>query len=161
MDLDMAELSPGDAAPGFVLPGDGARTVRLADFGGKIVVLFFYPQDGTETCTAEAVDFSGLLPAFAAAGAVVIGVSPDSPKKHDKFKAKHGLAQILASDEDGQTIRDYGVWGEKTLFGRKYIGVVRSTFLVDQAGRIARIWRGVRVRGHAAEVLKAVEKITQ
>ena len=123
------------------------------------MVLFFYPQDDTETCTAEAVDFSSLLPDFATAGAVVIGVSPDSPKKHDKFKAKHRLAQILASDEDRRTIGDYGVWGEKTLFGRKYMGVIRSTFLIDRAGRIARIWRGVRVRGHAAEVLQAVGKI--
>ena len=155
----MTELAPGDTAPGFELPGGAAGTVRLADFRGKVVVLFFYPQDGTETCTAEAVDFSGLLPAFAAAGAVVIGVSPDSPKKHDKFKAKHRLGQFLASDEDLRTARDYGVWGEKMLFGRKYMGVVRSTFLIDRIGRIVRIWRGVRVRGHAAEVLQAAREI--
>jgi len=155
----MSELIPGDVAPDFELPGDGARTVRLADFRGRIVVLFFYPQDGTETCTAEAVDFSSLAPDFVTAGAVIVGVSPDSPKKHDKFKAKHGLAQILASDQAGLVTRSYGAWGEKTLFGRKYMGVVRSTFLVDRAGRVTRIWRGVRVRGHAAEVLQAVREI--
>lgn len=155
----MPELTPGDDAPGFELPGDGARTVRLADFRGQIVVLFFYPQDGTETCTAEAVDFSSLAPDFATAGAVVIGVSPDSPKKHDKFKAKHGLAQILASDENNLVTQKYGAWGEKTLFGRKYMGVVRSTFLIDRAGRIVRIWRSVRVRRHAAEVLEAVRGV--
>ncbi len=157
----MRELEPGLAAPEFELPGDGAGTIRLADFRGKIVVLFFYPQDGTETCTAESVDFSSLLPDFEAAGAVVIGVSPDSPKKHDKFKAKHRLRQLLASDEEKQAIRDYGVWGEKTLFGRKYMGVVRSTFLIDRDGMIVRIWRGVRVRGHAAEVLRAVREIAR
>ena len=155
----MPELTVGDGAPDFELPGDGARTVRLADFRGQVVVLFFYPQDGTETCTAEAIDFSGLAPDFAMAGAVVIGVSPDSPNKHDKFKAKHRLAHILASDENHLVIRRYGAWGEKTLFGRKYLGVVRSTFLIDRAGRIARIWRGVRVGGHAAEVLRAVRDI--
>ena len=155
----MSELTPGDVAPDFELPGDGARTVRLADFRGQVVVLFFYPQDGTETCTAEAVDFSSLAPDFAIAGAVLIGVSPDSPKKHDKFKAKHRLAQILAADEAGHVTRSYGAWGEKTLFGRKYMGVVRSTFLIDRTGRIARAWRGVRVRGHAAEVLQAAREI--
>ena len=157
----MTELAPGDTAPGFELPGGAAGTVRLADFRGKVVVLFFYPQDDTETCTAEAVDFSSLVPDFETAGAVVIGVSPDSPKKHDKFKAKHGLRQLLASDEEKRAIGDYGVWGEKTLFGRRYMGVVRSTFLIDLAGRIVRIWRGVRVRGHAAEVLQAVREIAR
>jgi peroxiredoxin Q/BCP len=155
----MSEPAPGDAAPDFELRADGARTVRLADFRGQVVVLFFYPQDGTETCTAEAVDFSSLAPDFAIAGAVLIGVSPDSPKKHDKFKAKHRLAQILAADEDGRVTRSYGAWGEKTLFGRKYMGVVRSTFLIDRTGRLARVWRGVRVRGHAAEVLQAAREI--
>ena len=157
----MPELTEGDEAPEFELPGDGARTVRLADFRGQVVVLFFYPQDGTETCTAQAVDFSSLAPDFATAGSVIIGVSPDRPNKHDKFKAKHRLAHILVSDENHLAIRKYGAWGEKTLFGRKYMGVVRSTFLIDRTGRIARIWRGVRVRGHAAEVLQAVRDVAR
>jgi peroxiredoxin Q/BCP len=156
----MADLTEGDEAPDFELPADGAGTVRLADYRGQIVVLYFYPQDGTETCTAEAVDFSRLMPEFAAAGAVVIGVSPDSPKKHDKFKAKHGLALRLASDETARTIAVYGVWGEKTLFGRRYMGVVRTTFLIDRSGTIARVWRSVRVKGHAADVLQAVRDLS-
>ena len=113
-----------------------------------------------KTCTAEAIEFSSLAPDFARAGAVIVGVSPDSPNKHDKFKAKHRLAHILASDENHLAIQKYGAWGEKTLFGRKYMGVARSTFLIDRAGRIARVWRGVRVRGHAAEVLQAVGEMT-
>ena len=110
-------------------------------------MLYFYPQDDTETCTAEAIDFSGLKPDFEKAGAVVIGVSPDSPKKHDKFKAKYGLAMRLAADEAREAIDAYGVWGEKTMFGRKYMGVERSTFLIDRDGKIARIWRKVKVQG--------------
>ena len=120
----MAELSPGDEAPHFSLPADGGGTVRLTELRGKIVVLFFYPQDNTETCTAEAIDFSrSSTPDFKKAGAVVIGVSPDSPKKHDKFKSKHGLAMPLVADEAREAIEAYGVWGEKTMFGRKYMGV--------------------------------------
>jgi peroxiredoxin Q/BCP len=133
--------------------------IRLAELRGKIVVLFFYPQDNTETCTAEAIDFSALKPDFDRAGAVIIGVSPDTAKKHDKFKAKYGLAMPLASDEARETIDAYGVWGEKTLFGRKYMGVVRSTFLIDRQGKVARIWSKVRVPGHANEVLEAVKAL--
>jgi thioredoxin-dependent peroxiredoxin len=155
--MDTAMTEPGQDAPQFELPGDGGGTIRLAELRGKFVVLYFYPQDDTETCTAEAIDFSSLVPDFDKAGAVVIGVSPDRPKKHDKFKAKYGLAMRLVADPDHAAIGAYGVWGEKTLFGRKYMGVVRSTFLIDRKGKVARVWSPVKVKGHAAEVLDAVK----
>ncbi len=155
----MAELSAGQKAPDFELPRDGGGTLRLSDFAGRPLVLYFYPQDDTETCTAEAIDFSRLKPEFAKLGAAVIGVSPDSIKKHDKFKKKYDLALDLAADENLKTLNDYGVWGEKTLFGRKYLGVVRTTFLIAPDGRIARIWHKVKVRGHAEQVLAAVKAL--
>jgi len=155
----MAELAIGDEAPHFTLPVDGGGTARLTELRGKIVVLFFYPQDNTQTCTVEAIDFTRLHDAFKKAGVVVIGISPDSLKKHEKFKSKHGLAMPLAADETRQAIEAYGTWAEKTMFGRKYMGVVRSTFLIDREGKIARIWRKVRVPGHAAEVLEAAKAI--
>lgn len=155
----MAELTPGVEAPQFTLPADGGGTVRLAELRGKIVVLFFYPQDNTETCTAEAIDFSGYHDAFKAAGAVVLGISPDSLKKHANFKKKHGLTTPLVADEAREAIEAYGVWGEKTMFGRKYMGVIRSTFLIDRKGKIARIWRNVRVSGHAEEVLESAKAL--
>ncbi len=155
----MAELSAGQKAPDFELPRDGGGTLRLSDFAGRPLVLYFYPQDDTETCTAEAIDFSRLKPEFAKAGAAVIGVSPDSIKKHDKFKKKYDLALDLAADENLKTLNDYGVWGEKTLFGRKYLGVVRTTFLIAPDGRIARVWHKVKVRGHAEQVLAAVKAL--
>lgn len=150
----MAELATGDEAPEFSLPANG-ETLRLTELRGKIVVLYFYPQDDTKSCTAEAVDFSRLKDDFDQAGAIIVGVSPDSLKKHERFAAKHGLTVTLASDEARETIEAYGVWAEKTLYGRKYMGVVRSTFLIDGNGRIARIWRNVKVKGHADEVLEA------
>lgn len=155
----MAELTPGDDAPDFSLPADGGETVRLTELRGKIVVLFFYPQDNTETCTAEAIAFSKFHDAFRKAGAVVIGISPDSLKKHANFRKKHGLTTPLAADESRETIEAYGVWGEKTMFGRKYMGVIRSTFLIDRDGKIARIWRKVRVPGHAEEVLESAKAL--
>lgn len=155
----MAELTPGDEAPQFSLPADGGGTVRLTELRGKIVVLFFYPQDNTETCTAEAIDFSKFQAAFIKAGAVVVGISPDSLKKHANFRKKHGLTTPLIADQARQAIEAYGVWGEKTMFGRKYMGVVRSTFLIDRDGKIARIWRNVRVSGHAEEVLQAAKAL--
>jgi peroxiredoxin Q/BCP len=157
--MAMAELTPGVEAPQFTLPADGGGTVRLAELRGKIVVLFFYPQDNTETCTAEAIDFSRYNDAFKAAGAVVLGVSPDSLKKHANFKKKHGLTTPLVADEAREAIEAYGVWGEKTMFGRKYMGVIRSTFLIDPKGKIARIWRNVRVSGHAEEVLESAKTL--
>lgn len=152
---DMADLKTGNTAPGFSLPRDGGGALNLSDFKGKPVVLYFYPQDDTETCTAEAIDFSALKPEFDKLGVAVIGVSPDSVKKHDRFKAKYRLALDLAADEEMKTLNAYGVWGEKTMFGRKYMGVVRTTFLIGKDHRIVRIWSKVRVKGHAQEVLEA------
>jgi thioredoxin-dependent peroxiredoxin len=156
---DMAELEVGQKAPQFQLPRDGGGVVKLSDFQGKPVVLYFYPQDDTQTCTAEAIDFSRLERDFAKLGAQVIGVSPDSITRHEKFKKKHKLTIGLASDEEQKTLNAYGVWGEKTLFGRNYMGVVRTTFLIGRDGRIARIWRNVRVRGHAQEVLEVARAL--
>jgi thioredoxin-dependent peroxiredoxin len=149
----------GDAAPDFDLPSDGAGRISLASLKGKKVVLYFYPKDDTSGCTAEAIAFNGLKAEFAAAGAVVIGVSPDSPKSHDKFKAKHGLEFGLVSDESKAMLESYGVWAEKSMYGRKYMGVERTTFLIDGAGRVAKVWRKVKVAGHAEEVLAAAKAI--
>jgi peroxiredoxin Q/BCP len=154
----MAELATGDEAPHFSLPASD-ETLRLTELRGKIVVLYFYPQDDTKSCTAEAVDFSRLKDDFDKAGAIIVGVSPDSLKKHERFAAKHGLTVTLASDEARETIEAYGVWAEKMLYGRKYMGVVRSTFLIGGDGRIARVWRNVKVKGHAEEVLEATRTL--
>jgi peroxiredoxin Q/BCP len=155
----MTELTIGQKAPAIDLPRDGGGTLKLSDFGGKAVVLYFYPQDDTETCTAEAIEFSRARQEFEKAGAVVVGVSPDSVGKHEKFKSKHKLTVDLGSDEERKAIEAYGVWAEKTMFGRKYMGVVRSTFLIAPDGTIARIWRNVRLRGHVEEVLEAVKAL--
>ena len=152
-------LREGDRVPDVKLEGMNGEAVSPADFRGNKLVLYFYPQDDTETCTAEAIAFSALSPAFGEAGAGIVGISPDSAKKHGKFKAKHGLSVRLAADEARQAIEAYGVWGEKTTFGRTYMGVERTTFLIDGRGRIARIWRKVRVNGHAEEVLAAVRSL--
>ncbi len=152
----MAELVPGDLAPDFELPRDGGGTVSLKDFAGRPVVLYFYPKDNTTGCTAEAIDFTALAPEFGKKGAVVIGMSADPVKSHDKFIAKHGLTVILASDEDAKVMTDYGVWREKSMYGRAFMGVVRTTFLIGRDGRIVRIWGKVKVKGHAQEVLDAV-----
>jgi peroxiredoxin Q/BCP len=156
--MAMAELAIGDEAPDFFLPADGDR-VRLAELRGKIVVLFFYPKDNTEACTAEAIDFTRLKGAFAEVGAVVIGISPDSLKKHANFKKKHGLETILVADESKEAIEAYGVWAEKMMYGRKYMGVVRTTFLIDREGKIARVWSKVSVPGHAEDVLEAAKAL--
>lgn len=151
----MADLSEGDLAPAFSLSLGGGGTVSLRDLAGKTVVLYFYPKDDTEGCTAEAIDFSTLKVDFAAVGATVVGVSPDSVKRHVNFAAKHKLSVDLASDPDLAAANAYGVWVEKSMYGRSYMGIERTTFLIGGDGRIARIWRKVRVRGHAAEVLEA------
>ncbi len=153
------ELSVGDKAPDFELPGDAGEALRLADLKGGAVALYFYPQDDTETCTAEAIAFNSLRAEFEAAGARIIGVSPDSVVSHQRFKKKHRLAFPLAADETREAIEAYGVWREKTLFGRTYMGVERSTFLIGGDGRIARIWRKVRMKGHTDEVLKAAKAL--
>jgi peroxiredoxin Q/BCP len=155
----MTELSPGQDAPQFELPRDGGGTLTLSALRGKAVVLYFYPKDDTSGCTAEAIDFSALKADFEKAGAVVIGMSPDSAKKHDKFKTKHNLSIDLVADEERKTIEAYGVWAEKSMYGRKYMGVERTTFLIDRDGKIARIWPKVKVSGHAAEVLEAVRAL--
>ncbi len=153
------DLNVGDAAPDFALPTDGGGQARLADLKGRAVVLYFYPKDDTSGCTAEAIAFGGLKPKFVAAGADVIGVSPDTAASHDKFKAKHKLGVALAADPERSTIEAYGVWKEKSMYGRRYFGVERSTFLIDREGRIAKIWRKVKVPGHAEEVLAAAKAL--
>ncbi|TPI27197.1 peroxiredoxin [Mesorhizobium sp. B3-1-6] len=155
----MADLDVGDAAPQFDLPRDGGGSFSLAALRGKPVVLYFYPQDDTTGCTAEAISFSQLKPEFEKAGAVVIGLSPDSVKKHDKFKAKYDLTVDLIADEERKVIEAYQLWVEKTMYGRKYMGVERATFLIGKDGRIARVWRKVRVKGHAEEVLEAARAL--
>lgn len=152
----MAEIQVGQIAPDVELPTDNGSHLNLRELSGKPVVLYFYPQDDTETCTAEAIEFSRLKPDFNKAGATVVGISPDSVKKHGKFRAKYKLTVDLAADEERAAIEAYGVWTEKLMFGRKYMGVERSTFLIGPDGRIAKIWRKVRVKGHADAVLAAV-----
>lgn len=148
-------LQAGDVAPAFKLPGAGGGHLSLAGLKGKKVVLYFYPKDDTSGCTKEAIEFNALKDDFAEAGAVVVGVSPDGVKSHDKFREKYGLTFPLAADEDKETLNAYGVWIEKSMYGKKYMGVDRSTFLIDAKGRIARVWRKVKVPGHAEEVLAA------
>ncbi len=148
-------LKVGQAAPDFELPGAGGATVRLKDLLGKSVVLYFYPKDDTSGCTKEAIEFNRLRSAFAEAGAEIVGVSPDSAASHDKFRAKHGLELSLAADEDKRMLEAYGVWTEKSMYGRKYMGVERTTVLLDREGRVARVWEKVKVAGHADEVLAA------
>lgn len=152
-------LKPGDPAPAFDLPTAGAGRASLAELKGKRVILYFYPKDDTPGCTTEALNFTEKAKAFARANAVVVGVSRDSPAKHDKFAAKHGLNLVLASDENGLVCSAYGVWVEKKLYGRTFMGVERATFLIDERGRLARIWRKVKVQGHVDEVLAEVNAL--
>lgn len=149
----------GDKAPAFTLDRDGGGRVSLKDFAGKPLVLYFYPKDDTTGCTREAQAFSAAAPAFKKAGAALLGLSKDTVKAHDKFVAKYELKVPLASDPEGTVIEAYGSWVEKTLYGRKYMGIDRSTFLIDGEGRIVRIWRKVRVGGHVDEVLAAVKAL--
>lgn len=149
-------LQPGDRAPDFDLPTDDGQ-VRLSDFAGRSLVLYFYPKDATSGCTSEAQGFTEAAAEFAAAGAAVVGVSKDSPASHGKFKAKYGLNLILGSDQDGDVIERYGVWVEKNMYGRKYMGIERATFLIDGQGVIRQVWRKVKVPGHVAQVLSAAK----
>lgn len=155
----MAELTTGSPAPDFTMPRDGGDSLTLSSLRGRPVVVYFYPKDDTSGCTTEAITFSSLSADFDAAGATVIGISPDSVKSHDKFIAKHGLTVVLGADEDKSTLEAYGVWKEKSMYGRTYMGVERSTFLIDPEGKIAAIWRKVKVAGHADAVLKAVKEL--
>lgn len=149
----------GKNAPNYKLANDLGEIVQLSKLKGQTVVLYFYPKDDTSGCTAEAKDFSCLAQEFAKQGAVVIGVSPDSTKSHQKFKTKHELSVMLLADEDKAAAEAYGVWVEKSMYGKKYMGVERSTFLIDKKGRVARSWRKVKVPGHAEEVLAAVKAL--
>lgn len=151
------ELQVGARAPAFKLPRDGGGEVSLADFRGRKLALFFYPKADTPGCTQEAQSFSALARRFEAAGTAILGVSADPPKLQDRFKAKHGLTIPLASDETHAMLEAYGVWGEKSMYGRKFQGVFRVTFLIDAEGRIIRIWPKVKVPGHAEEVLAAAK----
>ncbi|GLR51939.1 peroxiredoxin [Shinella yambaruensis] len=155
----MAELAPGTDAPDFTLPRDGGGTISLSALRGRPVVLFFYPKDDTEGCTTEAKDFTAAKADFEAAGVALVGLSPDPVKKHDKFVAKHALGIPLASDESLQTLEAYGVWKEKSMYGRTYMGVERTTVLVDANGKIAEIWPKVKVKGHVEAVLEAARKL--
>jgi thioredoxin-dependent peroxiredoxin len=152
-------VKTGGAAPDFTLAKDGGGTVSLKQLQGKTAVLFFYPKDDTAGCTLEAKDFSDRAAEFAEIGAAVVGISPDSVKSHDKFKAKHGLEVTLLSDETKEMIQAYGLWVEKSLYGRKYMGVERSTLLLDPSGKAAQVWEKVKVAGHAEEVLEAVRRM--
>jgi len=147
------KLEAGEAAPDFHLPDDQGKTLSLENFAGKKLVLYFYPKDDTSGCTKEAIAFDGLKQEFVAAGASILGVSPDSVASHLKFKTKHKLDLALGSDETKAMLETYGVWVEKAMYGRKYMGVERTTFLIGPDGKIAKIWRKVKVPGHAEAVL--------
>lgn len=149
-------IEVGAPAPDFSMESNNGP-IRLADFAGRMLVLYFYPKDDTPGCTREALDFTALAQDFEEAGAAIVGVSKDSVERHAKFTAKHGLAPILASDPEGATIEAYGAWVEKSLYGRKYMGIDRSTFLIDANGKVAALWRKVRVTGHAQAVLQAAK----
>ncbi len=152
-------MEPGTQAPDFTAPRDGGGTLTLSALRPRKVVLYFYPKDDTSGCTREALDFTARAADFEVAGAVVVGVSKDSVKSHDKFVAKHGLGIALVSDEEGGICENYGTWVEKSMYGRKYMGVERTTVLIDGAGRIARVWHKVKVPGHVEEVLEAVRAL--
>lgn len=154
-------LQDGENAPDFSLPDDAGSVVRLSKLKGRPVVVYFYPKDDTSGCTQEAKDFSCLADQFAKAGADVVGISPDSAARHKKFKTKYDLPLRLLADENKDAANAYGVWVEKSMYGRKYMGVERSTFLIDSKGKIARSWRKVKIPGHAEEVLAAVKALAK
>jgi thioredoxin-dependent peroxiredoxin len=151
--------TPGSKAPAFSLPRDGGNTVALSDFAGKKLVLYFYPRADTSGCTKEAIDFSRLRGDFSRAGTEIVGVSADPVVAQDKFKAKHKLSIALASDEKHRMLEAYGVWQEKSLYGRKFLGIARTTFLIGADGRIAQVWPRVTVDGHADAVLAAAKAL--
>jgi peroxiredoxin Q/BCP len=155
------ELAEGAKAPAFTLPRDDGTRVSLKDFKGRNLVLYFYPKADTSGCTKEAIAFSGLKAAFAKAGTDILGVSADPVAALEKFKTKHKLTVGLATDETRKMLADYGAWGEKSMYGRKYMGIFRKTFLIDGEGRIAHLWPKVKVAGHAEEVLDAVRSLAR
>ena len=148
-------LDQGTLAPDFTLPRDGGEDVTLSTLRGQKVVLYFYPKDNTPGCTTEALDFTALKDQFAQEGVLVFGISKDSVKKHENFCAKHSLGVPLLSDEAGTVCEEYGVWAEKQMYGKTFLGIVRATYLIDEEGQILRVWPKVKVAGHAAEVLEA------
>jgi peroxiredoxin Q/BCP len=152
-------VTEGEKAPDFSMATDGDGTVSLKDLMGKNVVLYFYPKDSTPGCTTEACAFRDLMPDFSKVDAEVIGVSKDSIKRHDKFKAKYELPFLLASDADGDVCERYGVWVEKSMYGKKFMGIERATFLIDGKGKVRKVWRKVKVAGHAEAVLEAVQAL--
>ncbi|KWV54389.1 bacterioferritin [Bradyrhizobium macuxiense] len=152
-------LAEGARAPAFNLPRDGGGSVSLKDFAGRKLVLFFYPRADTPGCTREAIDFTRLSGAFADAGTVVLGISGDTVKAQESFRNKHQLSVPLISDEQHQMLEAYGAWGEKSMYGRTFMGVIRTTVLVDTSGKVARIWRHVKVDGHADAVLEAARSL--
>lgn len=154
-----AKPSVGDKAPSFRISRDGGDEVALGDFKGRKLVLYFYPKADTSGCTVEAKDFTRLAPAFARAGADILGVSADPVARQDRFKAKHNLTIALGSDESHQMLLAYGVWAKKSLYGRSYMGILRNTYLIGPDGRIARIWEKVKVAGHAEDVLGAAKEL--
>ena len=153
--MDQITLQTGQPAPDFTLPRDGGGSVSLSGLRGGKVVLYFYPKDNTPGCTLEALDFTAAAADFAATGTTILGISKDSVKKHENFVVKQSLGIALLSDEHGTTCEDYGVWGEKSMYGKLFMGIERATFLIDPQGQILRIWRKVKVTGHVAEVLEA------
>jgi peroxiredoxin Q/BCP len=152
-------VEAGQAAPEFDLPAAGGGRARLADFKGKPLVVYFYPKDDTPGCTKEARGFAEAYPDFQAAGVALVGISKDSPASHDRFKAKYDLPFTLASDEHGGVIEAYGSWVEKSMYGKTYMGIDRSTFLIDRDGTVRKVWRKVKVPGHVAEVLEAARAL--
>lgn len=155
----MPEIAAGQPVPDFSLPRDGGGMLGPADFRGRSLVIYFYPKDDTSGCTTEALGFTAKLAEFEAAGAAVVGISRDSVKSHEKFCSKHGLTVPLLSDEDGVVVQQFGVWVEKSMYGRKYMGIDRSTFLVDANGIVSRVWRKVSVPKHVDEVLAAAQAL--
>ncbi len=157
--MTQKELNIGDTAPAFTLPRDGGEQVSLADYAGQAVVLYFYPRDDTPGCTKEAIGFTEMADEFTAANTVVIGASKDSVKKHDKFREKHSLGVVLVSDEESDLCETYGVWVEKSMYGKTYMAIERATFLIGPNGKIAQIWRKVKVPGHVEAVLEAARAL--
>lgn len=155
----MTALAQNDIAPDFTLANENSEQITLSALRGSPVVLFFYPKDDSSGCTKEAVQFSELKPQFDALGVKILGISPDSVKKHQKFRDKHGLTVSLLADEEKEVVSAYGIWVEKSMYGRKYMGVERSTFLLDSEGKITELWLKVKIPGHAETVLKAAEKL--
>lgn len=154
-------LDVGKMAPDFSLPGSGDKTISLSDYAGKNLVIYFYPKDDTPGCTTEGKDFTAAKEDFAAANTAIVGVSKDTVAKHDKFIAKHSLDIDLISDEEGSMLDKFGVWVEKNMYGRKYMGIERATYLIDSKGKIQMIWRKVKVKGHVDAVLDAAKALNR